>query len=91
MSKILKILSLLTILSVTLLSCSKETSAVKPEENTAFFKDKKIAIVYFSVSNNTKKFAETIQKLTGGDLIRLEPVVDYNSNPKEIKILLCKT
>ena len=53
-----------------------------------FFKDKKVAIVYFSVSNNTKKFAETIQKLTGGYLIRLEPVVAYNSNPNEVKQLI---
>ncbi|WP_413854107.1 flavodoxin [Candidatus Ruminimicrobium bovinum] len=88
MNKTLKMLSLVTVLSIALLSCSKETVAVKQGETNMFFKDKKVAIVYFSVSNNTKKFAETIQKLTGGDLIRLEPVVAYNSNPNEVKQLI---
>ena len=88
MSKIVKMLSLIMVLSLTLLSCSKESSAVKTEETNILFKGKKIAIVYFSVSNNTKNFAEIIQKLTGGDLIRLEPVVAYNSNPNEVKQLI---
>ena len=90
MNRILKTLSLITVLSIALLSCSKETVAVKQGETNMFFKDKKVAIVYFSVSNNTKKFAETIQKLTGGDLIRLEPVVAYNSNPNEVKQLIAE-
>ena len=88
MNRILKTLSLITVLSITLLSCSKETVAVKQGETNMFFKGKKAAIIYFSVSNNTKKFAETIQKLTSGDLIRLNPVVAYNSNPNEVKQLI---
>ena len=88
MNRILKTLSLITVLSITLLSCSKETVAVKQGETNMFFKGKKAAIIYFSVSNNTKKFAETIQKLTGGDLIRLEPVVAYNSNPNGCRAAL---
>jgi len=38
---------------------------------------KNILIAYFSHSGNTRIVAETIQKLTGGDLFAIEPVQSY--------------
>lgn len=34
-------------------------------------------IIYFSLSNNTKKAAEKIQEITNADIIRLQPVTPY--------------
>lgn len=38
---------------------------------------RKPLIVYFSQTGNTQKVAEDIQRLTGGDLLRIEPVTPY--------------
>lgn len=43
-------------------------------------KKKDILIVYFSQTGTTKKVAENIQKLTGGDLLRIKEKVKYTSN-----------
>lgn len=37
-------------------------------------------IIYFSLSNNTKKAAQKIQELTGSDIVRLEPETKYPEN-----------
>ena len=34
-------------------------------------------IIYFSLSNNTKKAAEKIQEITDADIVRLQPVTPY--------------
>ncbi|CAJ1192161.1 flavodoxin [Companilactobacillus nantensis] len=34
-------------------------------------------IIYFSLSNNTKKAAEKIQEITNADMVRLEPITPY--------------
>lgn len=34
-------------------------------------------IIYFSLSNNTKRAAQAIQKITGADISRLEPKTPY--------------
>lgn len=41
---------------------------------------KKILIVYFSHSGNTRVIAEQIQKETGGDIFEIKPVNDYPSD-----------
>jgi flavodoxin len=42
--------------------------------------DKKIVVVYFSRSGNTKALAEQIRSATGGDMVELEPVDAYPKN-----------
>lgn len=37
----------------------------------------KTLVVYFSVSENTKKLAETIHQQVGGDIVRIEPTIEY--------------
>lgn len=41
---------------------------------------KKILIAYYSYSGNTRKIAEKIKKLTGGDLFEIKPVKSYPAN-----------
>ncbi|MBL3531947.1 hypothetical protein JMJ99_11250 [Companilactobacillus zhachilii] len=36
-------------------------------------------IIYFSLSNNTKRAAEKIQAITNAEIVRLEPVTPYPS------------
>lgn len=71
-----KYLNLCLILStlVLLVSCGK-----KPTD---------ILIVYFSNSGNTEKMAEIIQKETGGDIFRIEPLIPY---PADMAQLLYQT
>ena len=62
----------------TLVACILALSAI----GGASAKD---LVVYFSVTDNTKKLAETINAQVGGDIMRIEevdtyPVVDYHSD-----------
>lgn len=34
-------------------------------------------IIYFSLSNNTKRAALAVQKITGADIVRIEPKTPY--------------
>ena len=56
----------------------------KAIERESFMTNKKILITYFSVSEHTKKLAETIHAYVGGDLVRIEPVVPYSTDYKEL-------
>ena len=40
----------------------------------------KVLIAYFSWSGNTKKIAEQIKEITGGDLFEIETVTPYSTN-----------
>lgn len=42
--------------------------------------EKDVLIVYFSQTGTTKKIAQRIQKLTGGDLLRIRPKKKYTSD-----------
>ena len=41
--------------------------------------DKKIAVIYFSATGNTKEVAETIKDITDGELIEIVPKKEYTS------------
>ena len=70
------------LLIVTLTACGQ-----KQQEETASTDrtDRKILIAYFSwsTSGNTEKVATYIQKQTGGDLLKLEPVTPYPTDYNE--------
>ena len=46
--------------------------------------DKKVLIAYYSYSGNTKKVAESIQELTGGELFEIKTVKDYPRNYNDV-------
>ena len=56
---------------------AEETLADKKEEQ-------KILVAYYSVSGNTKKVAEAIQKDLGGDLYQIETINAYPENYGEL-------
>ena len=47
----------------------------------------KTLITYFGTYGTTKKFAEGISKLTGGDLFEIESVKPYDTNPENYEEL----
>ncbi|MGH0052626.1 MAG: flavodoxin [Sphaerochaetaceae bacterium] len=50
----------------------------------------KILITYFSHSGNTKRIAELIKTLTGGELLQIEPVQPYPRNYNTVVALAKK-
>ncbi|MCD7906872.1 MAG: hypothetical protein LUH04_04120 [Clostridium sp.] len=60
---------LLTMLALGLLTA--------PFSLAAESRQAKVLIMYFSLTGNTVPVAETIKKLTGGDLLRIETVREY--------------
>ena len=48
----------------------------------------KTLITYFGTYGTTKKFAEGISELTGGDLFEIEPVKPYDTNPENYEELV---
>lgn len=51
--------------------------------------DKKVLVVYYSKSGNTKQIAQYIQETTGGDIFAIEPLTpypdDYKATTKQAK------
>lgn len=61
-------------------ACAKNAPQEKITTEGADMQNKKTAVVYFSVYEHTKKYAETIQKLTGADILRIETEKPYDSD-----------
>ena len=64
-------------------SSSKESAGERNKEMIP--EAKKILVVYFSHSGNTREIAKQIQKATGGDIFEIEPVNPY---PKDYKTVV---
>ncbi|TWH51907.1 flavodoxin [Sporomusa sp. KB1] len=58
-------------------------NAKTTEDKTANSKGKKILVTYFSHSGNTKRVAEQIHNLVGGDMIEIKTVVPYPTDYNE--------
>ncbi len=58
---------------------NKETQEEKDNDKEAT-NDKKVAIIYFSATGNTKKVAEYLKTATGGDLIEIVPKEKYTAS-----------
>lgn len=54
-----------------------------PESQVGTNEKKKILILFFSRSGNTKTVAKYIQELTGGELVAIEPVKTYSEDDNE--------
>ena len=46
--------------------------------------DKKILVAYYSYSGNTKRIAEKIQSVVGGDMFEIKPLREYPKNYNDI-------
>lgn len=69
-----------------------EETTIDPFDFDENYGDKKIAVVYFSATGNTKKVAEKFNSILKGDLIELVPTIPYtdedltsNSNARSSK------
>lgn len=52
-------------------------------QGNSYFNGNRILIAYFSWSGNTQRVSEEIQRITGGDLFRIEPVTPYPTDYTE--------
>lgn len=65
---------------MTITSCSaseKDEPQLVPTVQGAYFNGKKVLVAYFSWGGTTRRMAESVQALTGGDIFEIEPVVPY--------------
>ena len=72
---------LLTLLTFAACSANEpdKSGVAQPGENNGagYFSGKKVLVAYFSWGGTTKRMAEQIHDITGGDLFEIEPVVPY--------------
>ncbi len=60
---------------------SNNSVSEKPKQNSSQIKDtKKVAVIYFSATGNTKKVANYIKDATDGDLIEIIPQEEYTDD-----------
>ena len=67
---------LLSVLIITGCGPQKENNITTNNDTKT---DKKIAVIYFSATGNTKEVAESIKDITGGELIEIIPLKEYTS------------
>lgn len=67
---------LLSVLIITGCGPQKENNITTNNDTKT---DKKIAVIYFSATGNTKEVAESIKDITGGELIEIVPLKEYTS------------
>ncbi len=69
-------------LMVTVTSCNANETAeslpiISGNGSSSYFNGKKVLVAYFSWGGTTRRMAEAIQTVTGGDIFEIEPVVAY--------------
>ena len=70
------LIALLSVLIITGCGTQKENNVTTNNDTKT---DKKIAVIYFSATGNTKEVAESIKDITGGELIEIIPLKEYTS------------
>jgi len=76
----MKNLLLLVFALMSITSCSasgNDEPRPAPVEDGTYFNGKKVLVAYFSWGGTTRRMAESIQTVTGGDIFEIEPVVPY--------------
>lgn len=67
-------------------STQKETESNSNEtEEQTMAGAKKVLVVYFSYTGNTRKLANKIHEKVGGDIVEIEPVTPYSSDYKTVE------
>lgn len=64
-------LTLMSAVTIFLMTACGNSTAEQPHAQS------KILVVYFSVTNNTAELAQTIAKVTGADIHKIKPAVEY--------------
>ncbi len=65
---------------MTIIACSateNDEPQFIPSEYDSYFNGKKVLVAYFSWGGTTRRMAEAIQTVTGGDIFEIKPVVPY--------------
>lgn len=77
---------LLTLLTIVSCSANEPRQPESPQpvlpgggSSADYFSGRKVLIAYFSWGGTTRRMAEQIQSVTGGDMFEIEPVVAYPS------------
>ena len=70
------LIALLSVSIITGCGTQKENNITTNNDTKT---DKKIAVIYFSATGNTKEIAESIKDITGGELIEIIPLKEYTS------------
>lgn len=72
---------------VNMMACSADSNeplAEAPSSNGGgYFGGKKVLVVYFSWGGTTRRMAQEIQRITGGDIFEIEPATPYPTNYTE--------
>ena len=86
MKKILT-LFLMFMSMMNMMACSADSSEPLAEPSSSgdgtYFGGKKVLIVYFSWGGTTRRMAQEIQRITGGDIFEIEPATPYPANYTE--------
>lgn len=75
-----KFLALFMTLMLTIVSCGATESGVPqlaPTSEGTLFNGKKVLVAYFSWGGTTRRMAQAIETVTGGDIFEIEPVNPY--------------
>ena len=70
---------LIALLSILIITGCGTRKVNNENTNNDTKTDKKIAVIYFSATGNTKEVAESIKDITGGELIEIVPLKEYTS------------
>lgn len=70
---------LLSLMVTTSCSANSYDEPLPEELSGEYFNDKKVLIAYFSWGGTTRRMAEAIHQIAGGDLFEIVPVVPYPS------------
>lgn len=78
-----RIVSLLSVITITFILVGIVAQTAFAEEGSGMstsFKDKKILVVYFSHTGNTRNIANQIHERTGGDIVEIKTVIPYTND-----------
>jgi len=64
---------------------SSNTNNTNKDGEQTMAGSKKILVVYFSYTGNTRKLANQIHEKVGGDIVEIEPVTPYSSDYKTVE------
>lgn len=72
---------------VNIMACSADSNEPLAEAPSssggAYFGGKKVLVAYFSWGGTTRRMAQEIQRVTGGDIFEIEPATPYPTNYTE--------
>lgn len=85
MKKTMLILAALMMSLTTITACNSDSSDNEGSSDVTsnYFGGKKVLVAYFSWGGTTRRMAQEIQRITGGDIFEIEPSTPYPTNYTE--------